>query len=299
MSQKDDALHIPIEIKTDDLQEIKDLINDITEAESDLTRIKGGTQSQSFAGQSRAASGIKTTTEGRGGIFESTLMEGDTMPMNLRDRSGKQAHTRENSFNALQDQVDQMQEEQGEQVASMFDQAFGLAGGYAPFMAMNKFSGPFQQKVMPKVKQKMQNMGMGMASAAAGSGVTAKIAGAGVRSAGMLARVATMAAGAGPIGLVVAGVVTAILAGKAFIDWAHGPGGIWDLRYKRKIAQELDPFFDRKDKQEINAGLRTIRVTSMPAVRGQSQVHSTQDMIKRGIPIYNREFEAFSKGLFL
>lgn len=299
MSQKDDALHIPIEIKTDDLQEIKDLINDITEAESDLTRIKGGRESQSFAGQSRAASGMKTTTEGRGGIFQSALMEGDTMPMNLRDRSGKQAYTRENAFNALQDQVDQMQEEQGEQVASMFDQAFGLAGGYAPFMAMNKFSGPFQQKVMPKVKQKMQNIGMGVAGAATGTGMKAKMASAGVRGAGMLARVAGMAAAGGPVGLAIAAALVTVIATKAFIDWAHGPGGIWDLRYKRKIAQELDPFFDRKDKQEINVGLRTIRVTSMPAVRGQTQVHSTQDMVKRGIPIYNREFEAFSKGLFL
>ena len=299
MSQKDDALHIPIEIKTDDLNEIKDLINEITQAESDLTRIKGGRESQTFAGQSRAASGMKTTTEGRGGIFESTLMEGATMPLNLRDRSGKQAHTRENSFNALQDQVDQMQEEQGQQVASMFDQAFGLAGGYAPFMAMNKFSAPFQQKVMPKVKQKMQNIGMGVAGAATGTGMKAKVASAGVRGAGMLASVSTMAAGSGPIGLVVAAVVTGILASKAFLDWMHGPGGWRDIRYRRVIAQELDPFFDRKDKQEINAGLRTIRVTSMPAVRGQSQVHSTQDMIKRGIPIYNREFEAFSKGLFL
>ena len=31
----------------------------------------------------------------------------------------------------------------------------------------------------------------------------------------------------------------------------------------------------------------------MPASRGETQVHSTQDMIKRGVPIYNREFEAF------
>ena len=299
MSQQDDALRIPIEIKTDDLTEIKDLINDITEAESDLTRIKSGSQPQSFAGQSRAASGMRTTTEGRGGIFESALMERESLPMNLRDRSGRQAYTRENAFNALQDKVDKMQEEQGEQVASMFDQAFGLAGGYAPFAAMNQFSGPFQQKVMPRIKQKMSNVGMDVASAAAGTGVTAKIAGAGVRGAGMLARIGSMAAGGGPVGMAVAAAIGVVLATKAFIDWAHGPGGIWDLRYKRKIAQELDPFFDKKDKQEINAGLRTIRVTSMPASRGETQVHSTQDMIKRGVPIYNREFEAFSKGLFL
>lgn len=298
MSQQDDALRIPIEIKTDDLTEIKDLINDITEAESDLTRIKGGRQAQTFAGQSRAASGMRTTTEGRGGIFESALMEGDTMPMNLRDRSGKQAHTRENAFNALQDKVDQMQEEQGEQVASMFDQAFGLAGGYAPYAAMNQFSGPFKQKVMPKIKQQMSSMGANVAGAAAGTGASAVIARQGVRMGGLIQKAKIMATGsrAGPIGAIIAGVA---ITAKMIIEWAQGPGGFWDIRYKRKITQELDPFFDKKYKQEINAGLRTIRVTSMPASRGETQVHSTQDMIKRGVPIYNREFEAFSKGLFL
>ena len=298
MSQQDDALRIPIEIKTDDLTEIKDLINDITEAESDLTRIKSGSQPQSFAGQSRAASGMRTTTEGRGGIFESALMERESLPMNLRDRSGRQAFTRENAFNALQDKVDKMQEEQGEQVASMFDQAFGLAGGYAPFAAMNQFAGPFQQKVMPRIKQQMSSMGADVAGAAAGTGASAVIARQGVRVGSLIQKAKIMATGskAGPIGAILAGVA---ITAKMIIDWAHSPGGFWDIRYKRSISKELDPFFDKKYKQEINAGLRTIRVTSMPASRGETQVHSTQDMIKRGVPIYNREFEAFSKGLFL
>ena len=151
MSQKDDALHIPIEIKTDDLNEIKDLINEITQAESDLTRIKGGSQSQSFSGQSRAASGMKTTTEGRGGIFESSMQQ-DTVPMNLRDRSSKQPHTRENAFNALQDQVNDMQQQAGEDAASMIDQAMGMAGSYAPFHIYNKIGGPIQNKIRNQIK---------------------------------------------------------------------------------------------------------------------------------------------------
>ena len=286
------------------MAELQQLLQQITEAENDLSRIKStgitkGAQNQTFAGQSRGAGGMKSTTEGAGGIFESRMMEGNAMPMNLRDRSGKQAHTRENAFNALQDQVKDMEERQGEQVAGMFDQAFGLAGGYAPFMAMNKFAAPFQQKVMPKIKQRMANAGMGVASAAAGTGVTAKVAGAAIRGTGALAGIAAKAAGSGPIGLVVAAAVTAVLISKAFIDWAHGPGGIWDLRFKRNIQKELDPFLERREKQMTNVGLRTVRVTSIAAVRGTSQVHSTQDMVKRGLPIYNGEFEAFSKGLFI
>ena len=61
----------------------------------------------------------------------------------------------------------------------------------------------------------------------------------------------------------------------------------------------MDPFLQRREKQEINIGLRTVRVTSIPAVRGQNQVFSTLEAVKKGIPIYNGEFEAFSKGLYI
>ena len=145
----------------------------------------------------------------------------------------------------------------------------------------------------------MANAGMGVASAAAGTGVTAKVAGAAIRGTGALAGIAAKAAGSGPIGLVVAAVVTGIIASKAFIDWMYGPGGWRDVRFRRVIQNELDPFIERREKQMTNVGLRTVRVTSIAAVRGTSQVHSTQDMVKRGLPIYNGEFEAFSKGLFI
>jgi hypothetical protein len=289
MSQQDDALRIPIEIKTDDLTEIKDLINDITEAESDLTRIKGGRQAQTFSGQSRAASGMRTTTEGRGGIFESS-MEQDTMPMNLRDRSSKQAHTRENAFNALQDQVNDMQEQAAEDTASIIDQAMGMAGSYVPFHLYNKFGGPVQNKIRNQIKQRMGT------SAPAGQ---TKLPAAGGRIAGVMTRLAPVLAMAGPIGAVVGAVLSAVFVTKAITDWLQGPGGFWDIRYKRKIGQEMDPFLERREKQEINIGLRTIRVTSSPAIRSASQVFSTQQAVKKGIPIYNGEFESYSKGLYI
>jgi hypothetical protein len=302
-SKESDALRIPIEIKTEDMAELQQLLQQITEAENDLSRLKStgitkGAQNQTFAGQARGAGGMTSTTEGRGGIFESRMMEGNAMPMNLRDRSGKQAFTRENQFKALQDQVNNMQEEQGEQVASMFDQAFGLAGGYAPFAVASRMSGPFQRKVMPKIKQKMAAAGMGMAAASTGTGASAVAAAGGVRMAGYIQKAMMMAQGAraGPIGAIIA--ASAIIA-KTTIDWMHGPGGFWDLRFKRNIQKEIDPFIERREKQMTNIGLRTVRVTSIAAARGTNQVHSTQDMVKRGIPIYNGEFEAFAKGLFI
>ena len=121
----------------------------------------------------------------------------------------------------------------------------------------------------------------------------------GGRVAGMLGRVAALSARAGPIGAIVAAVIGGILVTKAFMDWMQGPGGFWDIRYKRKIGQEMDPFLERREKQEINIGLRTVRVTSSPAVRGNNQVFSTQEAVKKGIPVYNGEFEAFSKGLYI
>ena len=295
MSQQDDALRIPIEIKTDDLTEIKDLINDITEAESDLTRIKGGRQAQTFSGQSRAASGMRTTTEGRGGIFESS-MEQDTMPMNLRDRSSKQAHTRENAFNALQDQVNDMQEQAAEDTASIIDQAMGMAGSYVPFHLYNKFGGPIQNKITTKIKQRMGSTSF---AASGGNGRTPQIPAAGGRIAGVMTRLAPVLAMAGPIGAVVGAVLSAVFVTKAITDWLQGPGGFWDIRYKRKIGQEMDPFLERREKQEINIGLRTIRVTSSPAIRSANQVFSTQEAVKKGIPIYNGEFESYSKGLYI
>ena len=56
--------------------------------------------------------------------------------------------------------------------------------------------------------------------------------------------------------------------------------------------------FERKEKQEINMGIRTVRISGSPAVRGETQIRSNLEQVKRGIPVYNGEFEAYSKGLF-
>ena len=47
-------------------------------------------------------------------------------------------------------------------------------------------------------------------------------------------------------GAVVGAAISAVFVTKAITDWLQGPGGFWDIRYKRKIGQEMDPFLERK-----------------------------------------------------
>jgi len=294
MSVKDDsAIKVPIEIKTEDIAEIQDLIQKLSEAEGDISRIKStgitsGASPQTFGGQARRAGGERVTTEGRGGIF-GKQDDDDTLPMSFRDRTGRQAMKRGNRFTDLEKQVQQMEEENMAAMGGMLDQFIGMGTAYLPFVGGTAALGAGRKYMQNKLNQKAQAV----------VGAPVPKVGIGVRAMGMLSKVGAIAGSLGPIGAAVGIVVSGIMASKAFVDWMQGPGGFWDIRYKRHIAKEMDPFLERREKQEINVGLRTVRVTTSPAVRGQNQVFSTQEAVKKGIPVYNGEFEAFSKGLYI
>ena len=130
----DDAVRVPIEIKTEDLSELQQLIQELTEAEeaSRTARASGATLpskgsagAQSFAGQAKRSGREAAAGEGPGGIFGGDSGMQAT-PQTFRDRSGRQAMQRENQFSALQDQVKQMQDEQTEQTIGIMDQLFQL-----------------------------------------------------------------------------------------------------------------------------------------------------------------------------
>jgi len=303
----DDAVRVPIEIKTEDLSELQQLIQQLTEAEEAARTArasgvalpsKGAAGPQTFGGQAKRTAREGAAGEGPGGIFGGEKGMQAT-PQTFRDRSGRQAMKRENQFSALQDQVQQMQEEQMEQTVGMMDQVVGMGTAYIPFLGGTKLASWAQQKLMTRVKQRAMAQAAGQAGGIyggpAGKAALLPAAAAGT-SRGLMA---ALGAGAsklmGPIGI----VVSAIIASKAFFDMMQGPGGFWDIRYRRHIQKEMDPFIDRREKQEINIGLRTVRVTTAPAQRGASHIFSTQEAVKKGIPIYNAEFEAFSKGLYL
>ena len=302
----DDAVRVPIEIKTEDLSELQQLIQELTEAEeaSRTARAsgaalpsKGAAGPQTFGGQAGRSGRQAAAREGPGGIFGGGREGMQATPQTFRDRSGRQAMQRENQFSALQDQVKQMQDEQTEQTIGIMDQMFQMGVSYVPFIGGGKLAGlaahKFSKWRQNKVVQQQQPGGI--FGGQAGKALPASAA-----SGGLMSKIMSVGRFAGPIGVAVSIVMGAIMATKAFTDYMQGPGGFWDIRYKRHIQKEMDPFIDRRDKQEINIGLRSVRVTTAPAVRGTgTQVFSTHEAVRKGIPIYDGEFEAFSKGMYI
>lgn len=307
----DDAVRVPIEIRTEDLSELQQLIQELTEAEEAARTArasgatlpsKGSAGAQSFGGQAKRTAREGATGEGPGGIFAG-VRDKDALPMSFRDRSGSQAMQRENPFDALQNQVKDLAEEQAEQTMGMMDQVMGMGMAYLPWIGGHKALGMAQMAIKNKMKQRAINkaqqafhaggmQGPAMVPVGAGMGGGAKIS-------AVLSKVRAVTSKGGPVGAAIAIAVTAIMLSKEYIDWTHSPGGTNDLRYRRVISDEMNPLIEREKKQEINIGTRVVRVTSAPAVRDPNQVHSTYERVKRGIPIYNGEFEAYAKGLFL
>ena len=81
-SDSGDALHIPIEIKTDDSAEIQELINSLAEAESDIRSI--GPRRGRGTGDTSSRSAFTNQDEEGDGIFGG--MGGEALPSKGRDR---------------------------------------------------------------------------------------------------------------------------------------------------------------------------------------------------------------------
>ena len=309
----DDAVRIPIEIKSEDMAELQQLLQQLTEAEeaARTSRASGGALPskgaagpQTFGGQAKRSGREGAAGEGPGGIFAG-VRDMDAMPTSFRDRTGRQAMQRESPFKALQDQVKKQADEQMENTIGLMDQIMQMGMGYVPFIGGAKAMGAIQKHGISRLKQHMMNRGANNFQLPAGGSSSAVIAGSaatGLASGGRLGGVLSLIRNTSmkiPGGAAIAAIVTAVMLSKTYIDWTHSPGGPNDLRYRRVIATEMDPLFERKEKQEINMGIRTVRISGSPATRGETQIRSTLEQVKRGVPVYNGEFEAYAKGLFL
>ena len=120
----DDAVRVPIEIKTEDLEEIQQLIQELTEAEEEIrkakTEEKGALPRKGRArdGESKAPYEAADMDE-RGGIFGGTMEE--AMPQKYKDKSSKTPHQKESAWDDMQKQVQQNQ-------VAVQDQANALQG---------------------------------------------------------------------------------------------------------------------------------------------------------------------------
>ena len=104
----DDALRIPIEIKTDDLEEITKLINDLSDAESDIRSVTP--RSGRGRGDTSSRSAFTPSSEESGGIFGQT--GGEALPTQGRDKKSRTPFQRENEFSKLKNQVENVEQHQ-------------------------------------------------------------------------------------------------------------------------------------------------------------------------------------------
>ena len=120
----DDAVRVPIEIKTEDLEEIQQLIQELTEAEEEIrkakTEEKGALPRKGRArdGESKAPYEAADMDE-RGGIFGGTMEE--ATPQKYKDKTSKTPHQKESAWEDMQKQVQQNQ-------VAVQDQANALQG---------------------------------------------------------------------------------------------------------------------------------------------------------------------------
>lgn len=112
MSATDDSLKIPIEIKTEDLDEIRNLINEISTAENDLRALKATPRKGRGSGDTGSRSAFSTPEPRETGIFGGQR-DGDALPTKPRDTSSATPHQRESEFAQLRNKVNEVEKKQG------------------------------------------------------------------------------------------------------------------------------------------------------------------------------------------
>jgi hypothetical protein len=261
-SEGGDALRIPIEIKTDDLQEIQDLINEISKAESDIDVLKPRKGKGTGDVTSRSAFAREDEIDERGGVFG--MRTDDALPTAIRDKKSRSPLQRENEFSKMRDQVEQ--QNQGNIIGSLVNA--GFVGNLAGFKGVEKFQKA--QSVLPLANIATGGLRGGVIGAAGFGGGLKSLAGkAGIF--GMLAMVAMEVV-------------------QSTIEFLYRPGGALDKRFKRDMDKESVRMIDLNDKSDINQGRRIVRVTTATSLRGtDSQVRSSLDVYKSGQRIYDMD----------
>lgn len=112
-STGDDAIEIPIEIKLEDIKQLREVKKDVEQVEKKVKKIKDTTSQQAVP---------TLETEERGGIFGGGK---DVKLKKPKDKTSAQPITRENEFNKQRDIVKDLQKKVGQQ-QSAFNEMFGL-----------------------------------------------------------------------------------------------------------------------------------------------------------------------------
>jgi len=251
----EDELRIPIEIKTEDIKEIRDIIQGLKEAQQDARSALPTSRKGAAAGEQRGA--VRTQPfEERGGIFGGEAgKEGE-----IRDKTSAQAVQRENAFDKLKEQVNDIQDTQVEGL-SAFDAILG---------------GAFLGSTVGKGTVK----GIGTASGAVRGGAMGMLGGLAIKLIPIL--IPAMLA----FGLI-----------QTISQELIRPGGAFDRRLRINIEAQFFKLSNRKEIAELREGVRELRVTAVSGQRGPSPVSNVKDFFRKGTPFIHPNQEALEKGL--
>ena len=266
-----DKLRIPIEIKTEDVKEIDELINKISDAESGLDRLKP-LKGKTGDTTSRSAFAREEPFDDRGGIFSRDI-DGSVLPQQIRDKKSRAPYQRQNEFKELQENVQSLQETQGDMVQNLVNLGFVSQVGGLGSRAGGKIHGVMKSGQAP-LKNFMATGAMG--AMGLGGGIKGLIGKAGVY--GMIALVAYE---------MIQTVIGQLLT----------PGGPLDRRFKRDIKKESVRLMELDRKEEISTGRRIVRVTTNSNLRGVGQARSNLDYYKNGQRIFDLDGQLLSKNI--
>jgi hypothetical protein len=276
-SEGGDVLRIPIEIKTDDLDEIQSLINDLDDAENDINVLR---PKKGKSTDTTSRSPFERSDDSTGGIFGGQMQE--AMPNRGRDKTSNQAFTRENEFQKMRDKVDNVEASQATlegTLSGMMSSLFGV-----DLITRGAGSGA----VPPPSTIGAMPMGMSAPITSMGTAQNLISGGAGGMITGLVSKLVW------PISVALMGIGFV----HTVLNELFKAGGLWDRRFKRDFKRESNILTSLEEKAEIRAGRRTIRVTTISGLRGiTNQQFSNLDMLKYGTAPYDLNGVASSRGV--
>ena len=254
------AVRVPIEIKTEDMQELQALIQELLEAQSAEREIKGSKKAR--VPETGEAPLRTQAFETRGGIFGGETGKEEK----FRDKDSKAAFQRQKWAEGIEKQVEGMEESQGNMMNSLMN--LGFIGG----VGATSMSGTTSQKAAVAVnatKTTAKTGGLGLIGLAGGG----------------LGGIKGLMAKGGIYGMI---AVAVLEVGQQILQMMLAPGGLWDRRFKRDVSNEQVKFSDLRVKEEISQGRRIVRVTTSSGLRGVTdQVRSNLDWYANGKRIFD------------
>lgn len=275
----DDALRIPIEIRTEDEKEIRKLINDLSDAENDIRGIKP--KSGKGTGDTTTRQPFQLPEIAGEGIFSGGLTE-NTPLARSKDKTSKQAIQRQSEFSKLKDRVDSVEEASSNTGAIVggIGEILGITGLSAKISGVKGAGGKFA------ATGAVANLGK------AGVSAGASIASGGVS--GIMGRVTSFA---GKAFLPAAAAIAMFEIANLIIQEMFKPGGMLDRRFKRVIRGEIAQATDLETKAEIAQGIKVIRFETQPGIRGEKGIGDSLQKVISNQSVYNRDLNLRGKGV--